>query len=284
MARSGEGQNTASLKWLGLGLDGPGAKPLGKDLRTLMTPSAVICTGVGAWSAGLGGGGDWGCLANISLYTSPETRASPSDVRAGSLSGRLPSMPRLPSLAPWPSLAPSSSGSCVMSRLHPYTEPRPSQTWLRPPGNHTGAPWKRCMSPFGNGPSPTLSTRPTLTPSSLEHGTPDPALSTAIPHAGDWLNVVPSRALGLHLQDWEFRVSLQYWLGLQMANEVTRVPCAVQLVILMETTRSVGVMGTRFIHQRRSILSSPVSCASAPERSAGLDHRNLQSSRRYLPP
>lgn len=25
------------------------------------------------------------------------------------------------------------------------------------------------------------------------------ALSTAIPHAGDWLNVVPSKALGLHL-------------------------------------------------------------------------------------
>ena len=48
LARSGEGQNTASLKWLGLGLDGPGAEPLGKDLRTLMTPSAVICTGVGA--------------------------------------------------------------------------------------------------------------------------------------------------------------------------------------------------------------------------------------------
>ena len=39
------------------------------------------------------------------------------------------------------------------------------------------------------------------------------ALSTAIPHAGDWLNVVPSQALGLHLQDWEFRVSLQLLAG-----------------------------------------------------------------------
>ena len=45
------------------------------------------------------------------------------------------------------------------------------------------------------------------------------ALSTAIPHAGDWLNVVPSKALGLHLHDWEFRLCLQYWLGLQLARE-----------------------------------------------------------------
>ena len=28
-----------------------------------MTPSAVICTGVGAWIARLGGGGDWVSLA-----------------------------------------------------------------------------------------------------------------------------------------------------------------------------------------------------------------------------
>ena len=32
------------------------------------------------------------------------------------------------------------------------------------------------------------------------------ALSTAIRHAGDWLNVVPSSTLGLHLQDREFRL------------------------------------------------------------------------------
>ena len=37
------------------------------------------------------------------------------------------------------------------------------------------------------------------------------ALSTAIRHAGDWLNVVPSSTLGLHLQDREFRLCLQYW-------------------------------------------------------------------------
>ena len=81
LARSGEGQNTASLKWVGLKLDGPGAEPLGKNLRALASPSAVICTGVGAGVARLGGWGDWGCLASISSYTSAEAGASPSDVR-----------------------------------------------------------------------------------------------------------------------------------------------------------------------------------------------------------
>ena len=45
------------------------------------------------------------------------------------------------------------------------------------------------------------------------------ALSTALPHAGDWLNVVPSKDLGLHLHDLEFRLCLQYWLGLRMVEE-----------------------------------------------------------------
>ena len=42
------------------------------------------------------------------------------------------------------------------------------------------------------------------------------ALSSAIPHAGDWLNVIPSLALGLHLYDQEFCQCLQYWLGVRM--------------------------------------------------------------------
>ena len=50
---------------------------------------------------------------------------------------------------------------------------------------------------------------------------PDPdsralAHSTALPHAGDWLNVVPSPSLGLHLHDQEFRSCLRYWLGLPL--------------------------------------------------------------------
>ena len=54
------------------------------------------------------------------------------------------------------------------------------------------------------------------------------ALSSAIQHAGDWLNVIPSLALSLHLQDQEFLFSLMYWLGLQMFQE--RLQCPVCLV------------------------------------------------------
>ena len=36
---------------------------------------------------------------------------------------------------------------------------------------------------------------------------------TRIVHAGDWLNVVPSAPLGLHIHDEEFHCSLRYWLG-----------------------------------------------------------------------
>ena len=42
------------------------------------------------------------------------------------------------------------------------------------------------------------------------------ALSCGLPHAGDWLNVVPSPSLGLHLQDKEFQYCLHYWLGLPL--------------------------------------------------------------------
>jgi hypothetical protein len=40
--------------------------------------------------------------------------------------------------------------------------------------------------------------------------------STSLPHAGDWLLVVPSETLGLKFKDWEFRPALQYWLGIAM--------------------------------------------------------------------
>ena len=60
----------------------------------------------------------------------------------------------------------------------------------------------------------------------LASATPPPpskalALSTAIRHAGDWLNVVPS---SLHLQDREFRLCFQYWLGLHIFEKDQRCP------------------------------------------------------------
>ncbi len=53
-----------------------------------------------------------------------------------------------------------------------------------------------------------LSTAPTTRAKALTN-------STALPHAGDWLNGVP---LGLHMQDREFRCCLRYWLGIPLHN------------------------------------------------------------------
>ena len=39
---------------------------------------------------------------------------------------------------------------------------------------------------------------------------------SALPHAGDWLNGVPSDVLGLHMQDKEFSSCLKYWLGIPL--------------------------------------------------------------------
>ena len=49
------------------------------------------------------------------------------------------------------------------------------------------------------------------------------ALSSSLPHAGDWLSVVPSISLGLHLQDREFRCCLRYWLGTPILSNP--IPC-----------------------------------------------------------
>ena len=42
------------------------------------------------------------------------------------------------------------------------------------------------------------------------------ALSSGLPHADDWLNIIPSAPLGLHLLDREFRSCLRYWLGVPL--------------------------------------------------------------------
>ena len=43
--------------------------------------------------------------------------------------------------------------------------------------------------------------------------------SVGLPGAGDWLNAIPSKALGLHLRPKEFTVSVQYHLGLKVFPE-----------------------------------------------------------------
>ena len=87
------------------------------------------------------------------------------------------------------------------------------------------------------------------------------ALSTAIPHAGDWLKVIPSHALGLHLHDWEFRLCLQYWLGLQMVEEGARCSiCQVLADPLGDHQVGCGGNGDR-IHRHDSVRDALFSAA-----------------------
>ena len=100
------------------------------------------------------------------------------------------------------------------------------------------------------------------------------ALSSVIHHAGDWLNVIPSQALGLHLYDQEFRLCLQYWLQLvlQMVGEEIRCPiCQAVTDPLGDHQVGCGRNGDRiFQHDStgRLILSCTVCSLSAGERSA----------------
>ena len=49
-------------------------------------------------------------------------------------------------------------------------------------------------------------------------------LSSSLPHAGDWLNVIPSAALGLRIHHQEFRYSLKYWLGVPLYGNTYQCP------------------------------------------------------------
>ena len=96
------------------------------------------------------------------------------------------------------------------------------------------------------------------------------ALSSAIPHAGDWLNVVPTSALGLHLLDREFRPCLQYWLGLPIFTEGGRCPvCQVLADPFGDHHVGCGGNGDR-IHRHNSIrdaiFSAAQTAALAPRR------------------
>ena len=96
------------------------------------------------------------------------------------------------------------------------------------------------------------------------------ALSTAIPHAGDWLNVVPSPSLGLHLLDSEFRSCLRYWLGLRMFQDEVQCPvCHVVADPFGDHHVGCGGNGDRILRHnalRDAVFSAAQSAALAPRR------------------
>ena len=96
------------------------------------------------------------------------------------------------------------------------------------------------------------------------------AHSCALPHAGDWLNAVPSSPLGLHLMDREFRVCLQYWLGVPIFEEGVR--CGVCLSTadsFGDHQVGCGGNGDRILRHnsiRDAIFNSACSAALAPRK------------------
>ena len=77
-ALSEDGQKTACFRWLA---HRPGAEPLGKDLRAIVTSSTETRMAMGRGSAGRVGPSEAGCLESISSKTSSQGWASPAEVR-----------------------------------------------------------------------------------------------------------------------------------------------------------------------------------------------------------
>lgn len=86
------------------------------------------------------------------------------------------------------------------------------------------------------------------------------ALSSAIPHAGDWLSVVPSRQLGLHFLDQEFRFCVQYWLGFSSGQSSSCTVCSSPLDPYGD--HQVGCRGNRDLIRRHDSLRDIIFAAA----------------------
>ena len=96
------------------------------------------------------------------------------------------------------------------------------------------------------------------------------ALSSSLPHAGDWLNVVPADYLGLHLRDRELRCCLRYWLGTPMHSKPYPCPeCRSTADPFGDHQVGCGGNGDRISHHnavRDVLFSAAQSAALAPSK------------------
>ena len=94
----------------------------------------------------------------------------------------------------------------------------------------------------------------------------------ALPHASDWLNGVPSAALGLHLQDQEFRCCLRYCLGVPLHSTSYSCPeCRSTADAYGDHQVGCGGNGDRIARHnaiRNVLFSAAQSAALAPTREA----------------
>ena len=190
----------------------------------------------------------------------------------GSPSVRLPFMLQQLSSALWSSLTISLARFSVAPLMTPPIYPLPWLIWLRLLQNLSGSPSMTWIFHSSRSVSHSIdqANYDHLITSAQDTRSKALALSTAIPHAGDWLSVVPSQALGLHLQDWEFRLCLQYWLGLQMVSEGTSCPiCQAEADPQGDHQVGCGGNGDRiFRHDsiRDALFSAAHSAALAPRK------------------
>ena len=96
------------------------------------------------------------------------------------------------------------------------------------------------------------------------------ALSSALPHARDCLNGVPSAALGLLLHDQEFRCCLRYWLGVPLHSTSYSCPeCRSTADSFGDHQVGCGGNGNRITHHnaiRDVLFGAAQSAALAPSR------------------
>ena len=88
----------------------------------------------------------------------------------------------------------------------------------------TGSVWMRLTCLYTSTPFLSSLMRPSINVSYHLLPPPGPGSSSALPHAGDWLNGVPSTALGLLLHDQEFHCCLRYWLGTPLHSSAYSCP------------------------------------------------------------
>ena len=107
------------------------------------------------------------------------------------------------------------------------------------------------------------------------------ALSTSLPHAGDWLNGIPSATLGLHLQDQSFRCCLRYWLGVPLHSSPYSCPeCHSTADKFGDHQVGCGGNGDRIVRHnaiRDVLFSAAQSAALGPVREASSMISNSQS-------
>ena len=94
-------------------------------------------------------------------------------------------------------------------------------------------------------------------------------LSSSIAHAGDWLNAIPSRALGLHIPNRDFILCLCYWLGLPISSSARSCPACGEVAADSSGDHQVGcgANGDRISRHnglRDALFSAAQSAALAP--------------------